>query len=660
MHERYPHLFSPLKLGPYTLKNRIVATAMSAGNLDAEYKMTDMTYAMFENFAKGGAAVVTVGNTLVHTPTGNNHGRCIKLDDPVSMSSLIRLSDRIKRHGVLASIQLLHGGRRADPQYTEGGKIYGPSAGTCQYGPTRHEVIEMDEEMIDTIVNAFGDAAEMAMLGGFNMCQVHGGHGWLINQFLSPANNQRTDRFGGSIENRARFAIMVVDNVRKKCGPNFPIEFRLSGEDFMEDGATLEDTVALAKMLDDKVDIFQVSATSFHNYKAALRMFPNMYLERGCNAYLAEAIKKHVKSPVITVGAFNDPVHMENTIANGVADVIALGRALTIEPDLPEKIRTGREDDIIYCLRCGLCNSGGFVPYVKYALGVGRCVVNPWKDDPIGRQTVGQYHGDETVLVVGGGPGGMEAALGAAENGNKVILLEKSSCLGGMLRTAWHPAAKQDLKRFIDVLGRRIARNPNIEVRLNTEATPELIRQIEPDTLILALGSRTVELDIPGRDDPRVVNVTRMHEDGVTLGDKIVIVGAGLAGVEEGIALAQQGKDVTVIEMGDKPIPGAHYFAWLISNDQFEKLPNLKFELRQKVTSVDEKGVHALDDGGKEHVYAADNIIIAIGVKPLREEADKLRDVIDTKVKVVGDLYMPATAYEAVRDGYFAGYSIHK
>ncbi|MEG1662336.1 MAG: NADH:flavin oxidoreductase, partial [Clostridiales bacterium] len=341
--------------------------------------------------------------------------------DPGVITSLINLSDIIKRYGALASIQLLHAGRRSDPRFNQDGKVYGPSAGICHYGNTDHLVTELDEAMIDHIVNAFGDGAEMAKLGGFQMCQVHGGHGWLINQFLSPANNQRTDCFGGSIENRCRFALMVVENIRAKCGPNFPIEFRLSGDDFMENGATLADTVELAKMLEGKVDSIQVSATSFHNPKAVLRMFPTMYLPRGCNAYLAAEIKKHVSVPVITVGGYNDPAQMEGILARGEADMIAMGRALTLDPDLPEKIRTGQEEDIIYCLRCGLCNSSDFVPYVKYALGVARCAVNPWQNWPAERKLRGLYHSDKTVLVVGGGPGGMMAALGAAENGNRVI-----------------------------------------------------------------------------------------------------------------------------------------------------------------------------------------------------------------------------------------------
>ena len=658
MHPTYPNLFSPLKLGPYTLRNRIVATAMTADRLDAEGHMTADTYAFFEAFAAGGASVVTIGNTLVHNATGNNHGRVLKLDDPSVITSLINLSDRIKEHGALASIQLLHAGRRADPKFTEGGRVYGPSGGVCHYGDTHHAVTELDEGMIDRIVNAYGDAAELAMLGGFQMCQVHGGHGWLINQFLSPANNQRKDRFGGSIENRCRFARLVVENVRKKCGPNFPIEFRLSGEDFMENGATLADTLALAEMLDGKVDAIQVSAASFHNPKACLRMFPNMFLPRGCNAYLAAEIKKRVSVPVITVGGFNDPAHMERALSEGQADVIALGRALTIDPELPNKIRTGREGDIIYCLRCGLCNSSDFVPYVKYALGVNRCAVNPWADRPAEAKLRGLFHGKQKVLVAGGGPGGMQAALGAAENGNRVVLCEKTGSLGGALRYAWQPSFKRDIKRYVAVLERRIRASGNIELRLNTPVTPALLEAEAPDTVIFAIGAEPIVPSIPGIGDSRVLRCIDMGENRDALGRQIVVIGGGLVGCEEGLDLAMRGKEVTVLEMRERFAADAPYMSWLMLSEQMGKTPGLSVKLRHTCLRVVPEGVAAADEKGAEHIFPADTIILAAGMRPLTKELEALRAATSANVIVVGDCLKPANMYEAGYHGYFAGYGL--
>ena len=235
----FPTLFSPLKVGSLTLKNRLMSAPMYMHDTSAEGYLEKDRIAFYERLAKGGVAVVCLGESLVHSATGNNHGRVFRLDDPGSLPSLITCTDAIHRYNALASVEILHPGRRADPLFNKEGKVYGPSGGMCHYGDSAHEITELDEEMIEIIVNAFGDAAEMAQLGGCDMVMVHGGHGWLLSQFLSPNTNKRTDRFGGSIENRARILVMVAENIRKKCGPDFPIDFRISGDDLVEGGTTL-------------------------------------------------------------------------------------------------------------------------------------------------------------------------------------------------------------------------------------------------------------------------------------------------------------------------------------------------------------------------------------------------------------------------------------
>ncbi|MEG1537120.1 MAG: NADH:flavin oxidoreductase, partial [Clostridiales bacterium] len=414
----FPHVFDPLQVNGITLKNRLLSAPMGAHGLSAEGYMTPEAIDFYAQLAKGGVAVVCIGETLVHSATGNDHGRVFRLDDPGTLTGLIQCTDTIHRYQALASVELLHPGRRADPIYNKDHTTYGPTGGFAHYGDGQHEVTELTEEMIATIVAAYGDAAEMAKLGGCDMVTVHGGHGWLLNQFLSPANNQRTDRFGGSIENRCRIYLLVADAIRAKCGPTFPIDFRISGADFMENGATLEDTVVLAQLLAPKIDMLHVSATSFHSRKASIRMFPSTFLPRGCNAYLAEEIKKQVNIPVVTVGAFNDPAQMEELLSQGRVDGIALGRALLADPLLPEKAKNGLEDDILYCVRCNNCMSASFVPYVKYALGISHCAVNPWHGLLTEKLHFPKPYGHQKLLIAGGGPAGMEAALGAAECGH--------------------------------------------------------------------------------------------------------------------------------------------------------------------------------------------------------------------------------------------------
>ena len=658
---RFPHLFSPLQIGPLVMKNRLLSAPMSAKGLTAEGYMTQETIDNYALLAKGGVGAVCIGETLVDSATGNDHGRVFRLDDPGALPGLRRCTDTLHRYGALVSIELLHPGQRADPQYNKDGVVYGPTGGQCHYGDGFNTIIEMDEAMIAHVVQAYTTAAEMAKLGGCDFVTVHAGHGWLLNQFLSPANNRRADRFGGEIANRCRIYIMVAEAIRAACGADFPIDFRISGEDFMENGATLADTVYLARELQRRIDMLHVSATSFHSRQASIRMFPSMFYPPGVNAYLAEEIKKHVSIPVVTVGGFNDPAHMEQLLAEGRVDAIALARSLLADPLLPEKARLGLEEDIIYCVRCNHCMSTDFVPYVKYALGVSHCSVNPWHGlagEFLHRQIP---YGQQKVLVAGGGPAGMEAALGAAECGHSVILCEKSGELGGMLRYAWHAEFKRDLEEhFVQVLARRIAAAPNIELRLNTTVTPQLVKEIAPDALIVALGGKPALPEIPGLDDQRVLQAIELHRPGQTLGQKIVFIGGGLVGCEEAIDLAKRpGKDVTVIEMTDTLAADAPYVHYLALQNEFARLPNLRFILKQQVTRIEAAGARTVDAAGRQHLYEADTIVIAAGMQPLAAQAAALRNLAPYTA-VVGDCREISQMNEAVLAGYFAGYTLQR
>ncbi|MDR1801819.1 MAG: NAD(P)/FAD-dependent oxidoreductase [Lachnospiraceae bacterium] len=655
MHDKYPALFSPIKIGNLIFKNRMISAPMSAHYITPEGNLTKDSIPAFEILAKGGVAAVSIGESLVHSKTGNNHGSVLRLDDAGSIPMLYELTDTIHRYGALASIELVHPGRRADPLFNADGKTYGPSGGFAHYGEGEHEVTELDEEMISQIVGAYGDAAQMAKMGGCDFVTVHAGHGWLLNQFLSPANNQRTDRFGGSLENRARISLMVADDIRKKCGKDFVIDYRVSGSDFMEGGTTLDDIIEFAKLLEDKIDMLHVSATSFHDRNASIRMFPSMFHPRGVNAYLAAGIKDNVSIPVVTVGGFNDPAHMNEIIASGKADVIAMARALIADPFLPEKALNNNEDDITYCTRCENCISVGFVPYVKYNVGVSHCSVNPWHglQAQYLRQTAGNKNAK--ILIIGGGPAGMQAAIAAAQQGNRVILAEKSERLGGMLNIASLPEFKKDIARYVGVLTKRINSYPNIEVRLNTVITPEDVPEIKPDKVIVAIGATPIELKIPGIEDERVRYLTKMLERDIELKDNIVIVGAGQAGVEEAIALASSGKNVTLIEQADRIASDAVYIHYLALLGEIKKHENINIILSSKCIAIAPEGVIAENSQGKT-TYPADNIIIAIGMRANAQEAQKYLGTAPS-VSIIGDCKKSSQMAEAVLAGYFAGYN---
>ena len=368
----YAHLFQPLRLGRTVLKNRIEAAPVSVANLTPQAHFTPDNIAIFERKAKGGAAIVNMGEARIDLKTGISHLLCLALDDPEVMPSLILATDAIRRHNAIPAIEILHPGGRANPEYYDG-PIWAPSDAPGHLGK---DYTALDEKTIDYIVNCFANAAEMAWLGGVEMVMIHGGHGWLLHEFLSPLNNHRTDKFGGSLENRARISLMVVDAIRRRC-PELLIEFRLSGSELVEGGLTIDDQVEFAKLLDGKVDLIHVTAGTFHYPETNQHMVPSMFHPFGVNVEFAAAIKKAVKTPVAVVGGLDEPELMEQVLAEGKADIIAVGRSIIADAQMPDKLRGGRADDVTPCIRCNHCISESFVPYVKYSSRLTRCSVNP-------------------------------------------------------------------------------------------------------------------------------------------------------------------------------------------------------------------------------------------------------------------------------------------
>lgn len=647
----YPHLFTPIKIGGQLIKNRIFSAPTGLMSYTARGHLTTENMAYYELKAKGGCGVVTLGESIVHAATGQSHDRQICLDDPHVLPSLTNTARAITRYGAVANIELSHGGKYAGLASIGGHKkerrpAYGPSHDIL---PSGEEVLEMPQRLIYEILDAYGAAADVAKRAGFGMVMVHAGHGWLFNQFLSPLENHRKDEFGGSLENRARFLLMALDRVRQAVGPGFPIQIRMNGDDFTEGGLHLEDYKELARMVESRVDLFNISCGSHERQELFVRTHPSAFLDHGCNVYLAAAIKQVVSKPVSCVGGLGDPEQCEEIIASGQVDIVELGRALLADPFLPKKAYAGQKEDITPCLRCFVCLGESVIN------GTNRCSVNP----VIGAELEEKYYvapplSKKKVLVVGGGPAGMEAAITAARRGHEVLLYEKTDALGGALKFAEAVPFKQDLYRFTQCLIRRVE-SSGVKVTLNQRVDRALAEKVRPDVLIIAAGAQLVIPTIPGIASDKVVSVAQAEANPDALGERVVILGGGLVGCETGIHLGMKGKQVTIVEMRDTLAADVNMFHGMALGQELNKYVTAVTGGTGR--AVTDEGLIYTDREGQEHLLPADAVLCAVGMRACTGVMEELWNVVDEQY-VIGDCVKPAQVTQAISDAYYLAKSL--
>ncbi len=611
-------LFDSITINGMTVRNRIVMPPMDTSYGSTDHEVTEQLIEYHRRRAQGGVGLIIVEYTSVD-PGGRCTATHLGIYNDHFIPGFKRLTEAVHKYGAKIALQIHHGGLKAKPEHS-GGQIVAPSAIPDPYVGAVPRELTIPE--IEELVEAFGQAARRTKAAGFDMVEIHGAHGYLINQFLSPWYNHRTDAYGGSFEKRLRFALEVIHRVREAVGPDFPVGIRVVGEETGGEGLTLQDTVRIApRMVEAGVDVIHVSI-------GGIGAGPNlvvapMAMDPGFNVYSAAAVKRVVDVPVITVGRINDPHLADQVLLNGNADMVAMGRAILADPDLPTKAAEGRFDEIRKCFACTDACS-------KWPI---HCNNNP----ELGREAEWDLSPTEelkTVWVVGGGIAGLEAATLAARRGHRVTLFEKEEQLGGQIHPAAAPPHKGGL---LNAMTSRMALldKYGVEVRVGTAVTADMVREELPDVVILATGSRPLKPSIPGIDRPEVVQAKDVLVGKAFVGPRVAMLGGGMVGSEAAEYLADRRRDVTIIEMldtiaGDMPTKARSFL--------IPRLKDLGVQMitGAKVEAITDHGVLVNIGGLQQMVDGFRSIVLALGSKPNDDLAEELKGVVK-ELYVVGD-----------------------
>ncbi|MDI3481206.1 MAG: hypothetical protein PWQ97_861 [Tepidanaerobacteraceae bacterium] len=636
----FKSIFSPIKIGKMELSNRLVVPPMVMNYCNEDGTATERFIAYHEAKARGGWGLIITEDYAVD-PRGKGFSRIPGLWDDGQIESHSRLTERIHKYGTKIVAQIYHCGRQTN-HFVIGDQPVAPSPIPC---PVNQEMPhELTVKEIKELVEKFGDCAYRAKKAGFDGVEIHGAHGYLIAQFMSPYSNKRNDEYGGSLQNRLRFPLEIISNIKAKAGNDFPIIFRISADEFVPGGRTIEDTKAIAIVLEDAgINAIHVSAGV---YASADAIIPPSAVRHGWITDYAAEVKKVVSIPVITVGRINDPFLAEAIISSGKADLVSMGRGSLADPEMPNKAAAGKFEDIVHCIGC----MQGCIERLFKNIDV-KCLVNP----SLGREiefAIQPAKVKKKVLVAGGGPAGMEAAIVAARKGHEVHLYEKENVLGGQYRLAAVPPNKGEVTTFIAWQKRQLNKC-GVNIHLNTELTAEIVDEQKPDVVIIATGSKPIIPNIPGIDGRNVVTAHDVLSGIVDPGHKVIIVGGGMIGSETANHLANHGKEVVIVEMlpqiaKDEEASVRQY----LLRDLEEKKVVVYTNATVKEIGDDEITVER--DGKKEKIGPADTIVLAVGVKPVNNLITGLQGKVD-KIVSVGDAYEARKALEAIEEGYKAG-----
>jgi 2,4-dienoyl-CoA reductase (NADPH2) len=663
----FPNLFSPIQINNMLLKNRIVMTAMHL-RYTPEGEVTEKLVNFYVRRAQGGVGLIVVGGCRIDELGGMS--TMIGIDEDRYIPGLAHLSEAVHQGGSKIAAQLYQAGR-----YTHSDLLGGKtpiSASAIRSRLTRETPRALELEEIPETIGHFAAAAVRAKKAGFDAVEVLGSAGYLISQFFSAITNKREDQYGGSLENRMRFGLEVVEKIRDAVGADYPIIMRLAGNEFMEGGNTNKESSIFAAELEKVgVDLFNITG-GWHETRIPQL---TMSVPRKCFVYLAHGIKSAVSKPVLSSNRINDPSLGEEIIRQGQADLVTMARALLADPDLPKKAEEGRSESIYHCVAC---NQGCFDSLIKPAT----CMVNPVAGKE-GEMALNPAVRPKKVLVVGGGCAGMKAAITAAERGHRVTLVEKRDGLGGQLLLNRNIPGREELVTAATDLIHNL-KTLTIDVELGVEVTRENLTRWTPEVIVLATGARPLRPNIPGIESDNVVHAWDVLAGKAEVGKRVVIVGGNAVGLETAIYLANQGtlppevlhflvtnraetwdtlemlvdrgfRDVTVAEMVDKAGQDIGPSTRWTMMKEIRRL-GVKLMTSTKVVTIESDGLR-LAHGGEIKKLQADSIVIATGAEALNQLAEDLHDLVP-EIYTIGDAKEPRNALTAIREGFLAGLEI--
>ncbi len=644
----HPHLFKPGSIGRLTIPNRVVMPAMGTVLCNADGSVSEDQIAYYEERARGGTGLIITEIVAVENELGRAVSVQTRADDDRFIPGLSRLAGAIRKYPTRVFPQLHHAGNQSNSRITGGKQIVAPSAVTNATVGEEPRALTTGE--VQDLVQRFIKAAVRCKTAGFDGVQLHGAHGYLINQFLSPRSNRREDDYGGSLENRLRFVTEIVEGIKESCGADFPLMVRYSVDEFLEGGIDLEEGKAMARHFEaNGVDALDISCGTYESMQTLLE--PITY-PQGWRVHLAETIKGEVSIPVVTVGVIREPSFADRILADDKADFVAIGRDMLTDAEWARKAREGRDAEICQCISCLHC-----IEVIFQARPI-ECAVNA----RTGREfeipaDMPQVGGGRKVAIIGGGPGGMEAARVLAMRGFKPVIYEKRGELGGQLVPGCKPPGKEQIAWYKDYLVGEMERL-GVEARLETEATPEMVQQEEPHAVLVAVGAMPlIPEDIPGVRGGRVCTFLDVlwGRQSAAEGQHVVVVGAGLTGCETADMLAAQGARVTVMDMLPEAAADEHAVTRI---GILSKLEKAKVEIltSRKLLRIEDGRLEVQNvDGGGQETLEADLVVLAMGLKVDDDMVAPWLRAFD-QARVIGDAVAPRKVAEAVREGFDAGY----